>query len=188
MSTKGQGHSVSVAKVSQISCWASFGCRNESLFKYSRSYDQDGRRSHIWLKPFKICSGTDSPMTLILCIQHWVLKYYQVCSNDTPGLILTYFTARSNLVPYDVVCEKVKTKDFSETVVVYDIKNGRCSQLNEYMKLYEYHMSRSLIDLGLNHWDSLFSNFFSLITADFNTPDRWAIQDQGSSDFYRCAS
>ena len=28
--------------------------------------------------------------------------------------------------------------DCSETVVVYDIKVGRCSQLNEYMKLYEY--------------------------------------------------
>ena len=25
--------------------------------------------------------------------------------------------------------------DFSETIVVYDIKVGRCSQLNEYMKL-----------------------------------------------------
>ena len=30
---------------------------------------------------------------------------------------------------------KNKTMDFSETVVVYDIKVGRCSQLNEYMKL-----------------------------------------------------
>ena len=26
--------------------------------------------------------------------------------------------------------------DFSETIVVYDIKVGRCSQLNEYMKIY----------------------------------------------------
>ena len=32
--------------------------------------------------------------------------------------------------------EKVKTMDFSETVVVCDIKVGRCSQLNEYMKLW----------------------------------------------------
>ena len=28
--------------------------------------------------------------------------------------------------------------DFSETIVVYDIKVARWSQLNEYMKLYEY--------------------------------------------------
>ena len=31
--------------------------------------------------------------------------------------------------------------DFSETIVVYDIKVCKCSQLNEYMKLYEYQMS-----------------------------------------------
>ena len=39
--------------------------------------------------------------------------------------------ARSNLVPYPFVWEKVKTIDFSETIVVYDIKVGTCSQLNE---------------------------------------------------------
>ena len=63
--------------------------------------------------------------------------YYQVCSNDAPGLTLPYFMARSNLVPYAFVWEKVKTMDFSETIVIYDIKDGKCSQLNEYMKLYE---------------------------------------------------
>ena len=45
-------------------------------------------------------SGTKKPMTLKLGKQHRVLKYYQIPSNDDPGLILTYFTARSNLVPY----------------------------------------------------------------------------------------
>ena len=62
------------------------------------------------------------PMTLKLSIQHRVLEYYQVCSNDDPRLILTYFIARSNLVPYAFVWEKGKTMDFSETVVVYDLK------------------------------------------------------------------
>ena len=47
-------------------------------------------------------------MTLKLCMQHWVLKYYQVYSNDDPGLTLTYFITRSNLVPYACVWEKVK--------------------------------------------------------------------------------
>ena len=42
--------------------------------------------------------------------------------NDDPKLILTYFTARSSLVPYAFVWEKDKTTDFSETVVVYDLK------------------------------------------------------------------
>ena len=61
-------------------------------------------------------------MTLKLDMQHWVLKYYQVYSNDEPGLTTTYFTARSNLVPYVFVWEKVKTMGFSETIVVYDLK------------------------------------------------------------------
>ena len=65
-------------------------------------------------------------MTLKLGMQHWV-EYYQVCSNDDPELTLTYFTARSNLVPYAFVWEKGKTMDFSETVVVYDVKVVRCS-------------------------------------------------------------
>ena len=45
-----------------------------------------------------------------------------VCSNDDPGLTLSYFTARSNLVPYAFVWEKGKTMDFSETIVVCDLK------------------------------------------------------------------
>ena len=77
-------------------------------------------------------------MTLKVGMQHWVLEYYYICSNDDPGLTLTYFTARSNLVPYAFVWVKGKTMDFSETVVDYDIKVGRFSQLNEYIYLYEY--------------------------------------------------
>ena len=57
-----------------------------------------------------------------LVMQHRVLEFYQVCSNDTPGLTLTYF-----MVPYVLVWEKVKTMIFSETIVVCHIKIGRCS-------------------------------------------------------------
>ena len=67
-------------------------------------------------------SGTKRPMTLNLGMPHGVLKYYQICSNDDPGLTLTYFMARSNLVPYSFVWEKGKTMDFSETIVAYDLK------------------------------------------------------------------
>ena len=49
-------------------------------------------------------SGTKRPMTLKL----GMLEYYQVCSNDDPGLILTYFTAGSNLVPYALYGKNVK--------------------------------------------------------------------------------
>ena len=51
-----------------------------------------------------------------------VLDYYQGCSNDDPVLALTYFMARPNLVPYAFVWESGKTMDFSETVVIYDLK------------------------------------------------------------------
>ena len=106
-----------------------------------------------------------------------VLDYYQVCSNDDPGLTLTYFTASSNFVPFAFVWEG-KTMDFSETVVVYDIKVGRCSQLNEYMSTKGHGHLLTLCK-------SLRFNFFSSIIADFNISSalRWAIQDLWSFGF-----
>ena len=116
-------------------------------------------------------------MTLKVGMQHRVFKYYQDCSN-APGLTLAYFAPRSNLVPYAIVWGKGKTIDFSETIVVYDIKVGRFSLLNEYMKLYEYQSSRSFIDLGPNLSDSIYLNFFSSITttpieAKFHVEPPW---------------
>ena len=61
-------------------------------------------------------------MILKLGMQHWGLKLYKVYINSDPGLTLTYFTARSNLVLYAFVWEKGKTMDFSETIVIYDLK------------------------------------------------------------------
>ena len=61
-------------------------------------------------------------MTLKLGMQHRVLEHYQICSNSDPGLTLTYFTSRSNLVPYPFAWEKGKTMYFSETIVIYDLK------------------------------------------------------------------
>ena len=61
-------------------------------------------------------------MPLNLGMHHRVLEYFQICANDDPGLTLTYFMARSNLVPYAFIWEKGKTVDFSETIVVYDLK------------------------------------------------------------------
>ena len=37
-----------LANQSQILCGASLGRGNESLYKWSRSHDQDGRHAHIW--------------------------------------------------------------------------------------------------------------------------------------------
>ena len=46
-------------------------------------------------------------MILKLGLQHQGLKLYKVYINDDPGLTLTYFTARSNLVAYTFEWEKV---------------------------------------------------------------------------------
>ena len=52
---------------------------------------------------------------------------------------LTYFTARSNLVTLAFLWEKVKTVlFFSETIAVSDLKDGRCRQLIEFMKVCGY--------------------------------------------------
>ena len=47
--------------------------------------------------------------------------------------------------------------------VCYDIQVDSCSQLNEYMKLFEYQRSRPFI--GPNLSDSVFLNFFSSKTT-----------------------
>ena len=80
-------------------------------------------------------------MTLKLGMLHRVLRYYQVCSNDDPGLTLTYFTARSNLFPYAFVLEKGKIMDFSETLVVYDLKLATDDRSDEKFLLASNHCS-----------------------------------------------
>ena len=83
-------------------------------------------------------------MTLKLSIQHRVLKYYQVCSNDDPGLTVTYFTAESNLVPDAFVWEKDKTMDFSEAIVVCDLKLATDDQSDK-----KFPLTSKLCPLGL---------------------------------------
>ena len=75
-----------------------------------------------------------------------------LCSDDL-------FYGKVKFGPLCFVWENGKIMDFSETIVVYDIKVGRCSQLNEYMNLYQYQRSRSFIDLGPR---SLRFNIFKL--------------------------
>ena len=106
-------------------------------------------------KTFSLESNSCWPWKLVCSI-----GYYQIYSNDDTGLTLTYFTARSNLVPFAFVWEKGNLMDFSETIVVCDIKVGRFIQLNKYMTLYEYQTSRSFIDLCPR---SLRFNIFKLL-------------------------
>ena len=56
-------------------------------------------------------SGPKRLITLKLGMYHRVRKYYQICTNDDPGLTLTYFMARSNLVPNAFVWERGNKSD-----------------------------------------------------------------------------
>ena len=76
---------------------------------------------------------------------------------------MTYFMARSNLVTYAFLWEKVKTVDFSETIAACDLKVGRCRQLIEIMKLCEYLRSRSFV----YHIYSRFCMFCGLLTSRY---------------------
>ena len=57
-------------------------------------------------------------MTLKLSLQHRVVEYYEVCLNDDPGL----FYGKVKFGPLRFCIGKGKTMDFSETIVVCDLK------------------------------------------------------------------
>ena len=124
-----------LADWSQISCGASMGWENKYLFIWSRSHDQYGRSYMV--KTVKKKSSSLEPKSW----WPWKLVSSIWCSSTTKfvqmmtWVDLDYFTTRSNFVPYTFVWKKGKTMDFSETIVIYGIKIGRCSQLNVYMKL-----------------------------------------------------
>ena len=69
---------------------------------------------------------------------HRGLQPIIVCSNDDPGVTLTYITARLNLVTEAFLWEKVLTVDFSETIAASYLKASRSSHLIECMKVCEY--------------------------------------------------
>ena len=117
--------------------------------------------------PLKVFfSGTGRPISMKLGMWHRGLQSIIICSNDDLWVTLTYFTARSNLVTYAFLWEKVKTVDFSETIAACDLKVGRCRQLIEIMKVCEYWRSRSF----LYHILSRFWMFCALLGQEI----RWA--------------
>ena len=61
-------------------------------------------------------------MILKLGMMHCLCEYYQGYSNHDPGLTLTYFTLRSNLVTQAFVWEKVKIIYFLETIAALGLK------------------------------------------------------------------
>ena len=172
--------------------WSLHGYGNDSTFKWCMSHGKYVVMP-IYGKNLKkaFFSRTKRPITLKVSMLHRVLKYFQVCSNDDPELTLTYFTARSNLIPYAFVWEKDKIMDFSETIVVYDIKIGRFSLLNEYMNHYEYQRSRSFTELRprslrFNNSNSIFfcSETTRPIEIKFHMEPPW---DVGDENLFKCS-
>ena len=79
-------------------------------------------------------SGIEQSMNLKCDMQHRVLEYYQVCSNDD-WVDLDLFYGKVKFCPLRFCMGRWLNNAFSETSVVCDINNGRCSKLNECMKL-----------------------------------------------------
>ena len=74
-------------------------------------------------------------MILKLGMQHWGLKLYKVCINGDPWLTLTNFTEKSNYVTSKGFSIRKSEKS---GIFQKHLKVGRCRQLIELMKLYEY--------------------------------------------------
>ena len=87
------------------------GLGNKSLFGASGSHDQDGCHIHIWAVTF--IYGKNASKIFFSGTKKGQWPYGLVCSigafgpNDEPKLTLTYFTARSNLVSYSFIWEKL---------------------------------------------------------------------------------
>ena len=106
MNIKGQGHSLT--KVTQIHIFKLFSLETarpiEAKFHVEPPWDWGmkvcsnglGHKTNMVKTLKSLLLGIKHPMTLKAGMQHWVLEYmyYQICSNDEPGLTLTYLTAR----------------------------------------------------------------------------------------------
>ena len=121
-------------------------------------------------------SGTKQPMTLKVGMQH------RPGTRVLPSLFKWWPRV-------DIDLFYILFNGFFRTIVVYDIKVGRFSQLNEYMNLYEYQRSWSFIDLRPS---SLRFNIFKLlllrnrepIEAKFHKVYPW---DVGNEKLFKCS-
>ena len=94
------------------------------------------------VKTLKILfSRTNRPMSLKLGMQ--VLPKFL---NYDPGLTLTHFTPKLNLVTRAFTWAKVKIMYYLETLAAISLKGGLNIQINELLKLNEYRRSRSLFE------------------------------------------
>ena len=83
----------------------------------------------------KIFSRTGRPFSTKLGIQHWGLQPIIVCSNDEPGVTVTYFRSIGKL---GFSMGKSENSGFFRNIAASVLKVGRCRQLIEIMTVCEY--------------------------------------------------
>ena len=57
------------------------------------------------------------------------------------------FCVKVKFGPVGICMKKMEIINFLKTIAAYHLKVGKCIELNDLMKLREYHKSRSLSDL-----------------------------------------
>ena len=64
-------------------------------------------------------------------MKHQRFKLIIFCPNDNPGLILTYFTTRTNFTTYAFIWKSVTMMDPLEVIEFCDLELGLFSKLND---------------------------------------------------------
>ena len=135
MNIKGQGHSLTLVQGHSDSTFSNFFFLETTRpieANFIWSLHGMGEQMFFWMvqvtgpiwppcpymvKTLNLLLWNQKAMTLKVGMQHRVLENYQLCSNDDPGLTLTYLISRLNLVPYAFVWDKGKAMDISQTTV-----------------------------------------------------------------------
>ena len=87
-------------------------------------------------------------MTLNFIIQHLLLKFYQIHSNDDPMLAFDLFTKRSNRPLYAFIREKSSIEGFSRNYLRLRHNIDMFIELNTYIKIQRRQRSRSFFDMS----------------------------------------
>ena len=100
---------------------------NEYSLTWCWSHDQDGCNAHIWWKKTTLKSSFHEPVGRIstkLGMTYRRLNPIIMCSNDKPGVTLTYFTASSKFATKVIIWKTVTIMDSLEIIAFCDMDFG----------------------------------------------------------------
>ena len=128
---------------SQILCGASLRRENESLFKWSRSHNQDGLHAHIWLKTFKnLLLQNQKSYDLETWLVALATQALQSLYKWWPWVDLDLCYGKVKFGNLGFSIGKSENCWFSRTIATCDLKP------TEKMNICVYWRSRSFLDLG----------------------------------------